>query len=143
MTDKSKKTQKGMNTTSKANKSKSVWAAQRHAEAKARRKVAERWEILAHGLKYKKAAVFESCVRTTMQMEEELFDGILLNLNSRNSRKSYNIQKRILRRIVEKRQAKSVRRQIKRTEDRFTSHMLRSCASKSMRDLHNMFCGGY
>ena len=83
----------------------------RKAEANARRKVAKNWDKIAHGSRYQKAAAKESCRRATKQMEEELFDGILLNLRCKNKVKSYNAQKRILRRIVEKRQAQQAYQQ--------------------------------
>lgn len=75
------------------------------AEAASRRQVVQRWQQLAQRFKYQKAASRASCSRTTQMLEEDLFNGILLNLNERNSKKSYCSQKRILRRIVEKRQA--------------------------------------
>ena len=71
------------------------------------------------------------------QMEEELFDGILLNLRCKNKVKSYNAQKRILRRIVEKRQAQQAYSKVGRRRDRFSSHIYRHCTSKSMSELRD------
>lgn len=120
---------------SDATKSKKQMAKRKQMEANARRKVAKSWALLAHGVKYQKAATNESCHRATQQIEEELFDGVLLSLRDKNSVKSYSEQKRILRRIVEKRQAQQTHRKVGRTESRFTNHMLRQCASKSMNEL--------
>ena len=125
-----------MNNTKKANQKRI------QAEANARRKVAKSWALVAQGIKYRKAAVKESCDRLTQIMEEELFDGILLNLSGRNGMKSYSCQKRILRRIVEKRQAQSAHHQVGRTGSRYTNYILRECVNKSMEDFrHYQMCG--
>lgn len=123
------------NNVSKSSKSKKQKVNRKQAEANVRRKVAKSWVFLAHGVKYQKAAVCESCQHATKKMEAELFDGILLNLRDKNSIKSYSEQKRILRRIVEKRQAQQARRNVGRLKDRFTNHMLRHCTSKSLSEL--------
>lgn len=123
--------------TSNSCKRKNRKVTRKQAEANARRKVAKEWAVLAHGVKYQKAATKESCKRTTLLMEEELFDGILLNLREKNSKKSYHAQKRILRRIVEKRQAQQTHRSVGRSKDCFSRHMLRHCISKSMNDLYH------
>lgn len=105
----------------------------KQSEANARRKVAMNWDRIAHGIRYKKAATKEFCRRTTLLMEEELFDGILLNLKGRKaSTMSYNKQKRILRRIVEKRQAQQAFRMAGRSSNRLLSHMQRQCVSASL-----------
>lgn len=113
----------------------------KQSSANARRRLEKSWTLLAHGVKYQKAATKESCKRTTINLEEELFDGILLNLREKNSEKSYRVQKRILRRIVEKRQAQLTHRLVGRSEDRFSRHILQHCIRKSMDDLNNFqFC---
>ena len=43
------------------------------AEANARRKVAKSWELVARGVKYRKAAAKESCGRLTQILEGEFF----------------------------------------------------------------------
>jgi len=128
-----------MNNTKKASRKMMQKANQKRiqAEANARRKVAKSWELVARGVKYRKAAAKESCGRLTQIMEDELFDGILLNLSGRNSMKSYTCQKRILRRIVEKRQAQKAYRRIGRTESRYANYILRECTNKSMNDLQH------
>jgi len=102
------------------------------AEANARRKVAKSWALVAQGIKSRKAAAKESCERLTQILEEELFDGIFLNLSGRNGMKSYSCQKRILRRIVEKRQAQSAHRLSGRSGNRFTKQLQHYCASQSL-----------
>lgn len=126
--------QKVMNNTKTASRKMMQKANQKRiqAEANARRKVAKSWALVAKGGKYRKAAVKESCDRLTQILEEELFDGILLNLSRRNGMKSYTCQKRILRRIVEKRQAQSAHRLAGRSGNMFARQLQRYCASKSL-----------
>ena len=114
----------------------------RAAEANARRKVAKRWAELANGSRYKRVAAMASCARLTRQMEVELFDGIFLNLRGDKKERSYSSQKRVLRRIVEKRQAQAIRRKMGRTSNRLVSHLLLYCKGKSMDALMRyQFCG--
>ena len=132
-----------MNNTTKASRKMMQKANQKRiqAEASARRKVAKRWELVAKGVKYRKAAAKESCGRLTQILEGELFDGILLNLKGRNGMKSYACQKRILRRIVEKRQAQSAHRRAGRSDNRFTKQLQHYCASQSLGCLqHYQLC---
>ena len=124
-----------MNSVSKSEKSKKQKPTRKQVEANARRKVVKAWTKLANGIKYQKAAARAVCQRTTLQMEEELFDGIILNLRDKNNVKSYSAQKRILRRIVEKRQAQHAHGKIGRTEDCFSRHISRYCVSKIMSEL--------
>ena len=129
-----------MNNTKKTTKKMMQKANQKRiqAEANARRKVAKSWALLAKGVKYRKAAAKESCDRLTLLLEEELFDGILFNLSGRNGMKSYACQKRILRRIVEKRQAQKAYRRIGRTESCYANYILRECTNKSMNKTLNL-----
>ena len=125
-----------MNNTKMANRMmKKVNQKRIQAEANARRKVAKSWAIVARCIKYRKAAVNESCGRLTQILEEELFDGIFLNLSGRNGMKSYNCQKRILRRIVEKRLAQSAHRLAGRSGNMFTRQLQRYCTSQSLESL--------
>lgn len=111
-------------------------AYKRHkAEANARRKVAKNWDSLSRSMRYQKAAAREACTVTTLNLIGELFDGIILDLNERNRNKSHNAQQRILRRIVEKRQAQSTHNRVRRSTNALARHLSRSCASMSMRQL--------
>ena len=78
---------------------------QRKAEADAHRRTNKRWERVETSDRYRKAATEELCNVTTNKIEIEVLDGILLNLNIRSKMKPSKVQDRILRRIVEKRQA--------------------------------------
>ncbi len=84
----------------------------RRAEANARRKVAKRWAMVGKGIKYKHAAARESAKMVAIKIEDDVFDGILLSLSPRHSKHSQNRQRRLLRRIVEKRQAQATFRRL-------------------------------
>lgn len=109
--------------TNKSNPAKQ-YRKERAKEAKARRKIAKRWDKIAQGGSYQKACYREYCQCETFKLKDELYDGILINLRERNSKKSYSRQKRILRRIVEKRQAQVIHHIVGKTENRFSNHML-------------------
>lgn len=110
-------------------------------EAKARRKINKSWEHVETKRRYKRAATHQACMNTTSIIVAECFDGILLQLNERSDSKSYNYQKRILRRIVEKRQAQSIHHTIGRSRDRFANHMRNHSISKSVKELRKIqFC---
>ncbi len=104
-------------------------------EAKARRKIAQDWSNISKGVKYQKATARVGCGRVTSRLKNELFDGILMNLQKRNCMKSYSEQKRLLRRIVEKRQAQQAHHNVGRTETRFLSHVSQYCVSTSLKEL--------
>lgn len=107
-------------------------------EANARRKVAKSWALIGAGNKYQKAAVRESCSLITSEIKENFINGSYLDLREKNSVKSDNVQKRILRKVVEKRQAQALHRITRHTQDLFASHCVRECCSKSMKEI-NLF----
>ena len=104
-------------------------------EEKARRKIAKRWDKIAQSGSYQKACSREYCQCETSELKDELFDGILINLREKNSKKSYSKQKRILRRIVEKRQAQIVHHIVGKAGNRFSNYMSRHCISMSMKQM--------
>ena len=77
------------------------------AEANARRKVNKSWEKVEHTPRYRSASAKEMCDTVTRKIEIEVLDGVLLNLSIKSQTKSASVQNRILRRIVEKRQAQA------------------------------------
>lgn len=117
----------------------------RAKEAKIRRKVAKRWDKIAKSVSYQKASTREWCKCETSKLKDELFDGILINLREKNSKKSYNRQKRLLRRIVEKRQAQKVHHIVGKTRNRFLNYMCRHCLSMSMKQMsaNRLVCMSY
>ena len=103
---------------------------------KINRNIAKKWAIVGNSMRYKCAAVREASVNSLKDIKEETFDGILIALSSRNSGKSLNVQKRLLRRIVEKRQAQIAHRYIGHTDDLTASHLASVYSSKCMKMLH-------
>lgn len=100
---------------------------------------AQSWDKLSKSNKYKRATIVAGRRKTTSQITTEVLDGILLNLNERNKDRSYASQKRILRKIVEKRQAQMVHLLIGRTSNLFSPAIERECIRRSMRDIkHSM-----
>ena len=94
----------------------------KRAEANARRKVNKSWEKVEHSPRYRSASVKYVCDTITRKIEIEVLDGILLNLSIKSQAKSASVQNRILRRIVEKRQAQANHKKYGRTEDLTSVH---------------------
>lgn len=107
------------------------------AEANARRKVAKRWAKVGSGACYKLAAIRRASIIVEGHIRAEAFDGFLLALSENNSAKSISFQKRILRRIIEKRQAQAVHRYLGHGDDRLPEYLSLTCGKRSMRKLYN------
>ena len=103
---------------------------------KINRNIAKKWAIVGNSMRYKCAAVREASRNSFDDIKEEAFNGILIALSPHNSGKSLNVQKRILRRIVEKRQAQIVHRYMRHTDDLTASHLASVYISKCMEMLH-------
>lgn len=93
------------------------------AEANSRRKVNKSWEKVEHTPRYRSVSAKYVCDTITGKIEIEVLDGILLNLSIKSQTKSPSIQNRILRRIVEKRQAQANHKKFGRTEDLASIHI--------------------
>lgn len=93
------------------------------AEANARRKVNKSWKKVEHTSRYRSASAKEVCDTITKKIEIEVLDGILLNLSIKSQTKPSSVQNRILRRIVEKRQAQANHKKFGRTEDLTSIHI--------------------
>lgn len=105
------------------------------AEANARRKVNKNWEKVEHTPRYRSASAKELCDTITKKIEIGVLDGILLNLNIKSQTKPSNVQNRILRRIVEKRQAQANHKKHGRTEDLTSIHVSIANTSRCMKDI--------
>lgn len=110
----------------------------REKEAKVRRKVNEDWQRVEVTSKYRKAANRSVGMSTTDKIATEVLDGILLNLNERNCDKSPSEQKRLLRRIVEKRQAQAIHSRIRNNRDRRSTIAVITNSRKCMERLHDL-----
>lgn len=113
-------------------------ANQKHAmkskktENNARRKVYKSWKKVEHTPRYRSASAKEVCDTITKMIEIEVLDGILLNLNIKSQMKPASVQNRILRRIVEKRQAQANHKKRGRTEDLTSIHVTITSTSRCM-----------
>lgn len=97
-----------------ANENTQVMKQKKHA-ARIRRQTNESWQVMEKTGKYRKANSKDACRRTFYKITDEVMDGILLNLNGRHNESSSPVRMRILRRIVEKRQAQATYRKNGRT----------------------------
>lgn len=101
-------------------------------EAKARRKVNKSWEKVEYTPRYRSASAKEVCNTITKKIEIEVLDGILLNLNIKSQAKPSSVQNRILRRIVEKRQAQAYHKKHGRTDDLTSIHVSITSTNRCM-----------
>ena len=101
-------------------------------EANARRKVNKSWEKVEHTPRYRCASAKEVYNTITKKIEIEVLDGILLNLNIKSQMKPSSVQNRILRRIIEKRQAQASHKKHGHTEDLTSIHVSITSTSRCM-----------
>lgn len=132
-TSNSKNTMNTMNTMNKKANQKQVMKSKK-AEANARRKVNKSWEKVEHNPRYRSASEKEVCDTITKKIEIkiEVLDGILLNLSIKSQTKPSSVQNRILRRIVEKRQAQANHKKHGRTDDLTSIHISITSTSRCM-----------
>jgi hypothetical protein len=102
------------------------------ADANAHRKVNKSWEKVEHTSRYRSASAREVCDTITKKIEIEVLDGILLNLSIKSQTKPSSVQNRILRRIVEKRQAQANHKKHGRTDDLTSIHISITSTSRCM-----------
>jgi uncharacterized membrane protein YfhO len=102
------------------------------AEANAHRKVNKSWEKVEHTSRYRSASAREVCDTITKKIEIEVLDGILLYLSIKSQTKPSSVQNRILRRIVEKRQAQANHKKHGRTDDLTSIHISITSTSRCM-----------
>ena len=110
----------------------------RAKEAKVRRKANEDWQRIESTGKYRKAVARGAGWNTTDRIADEVLDGIFLSLNARNDEKSASEQTRLLRRIVEKRQAQTIHAKTRNSRDRKTAIAIKSNTSKCLERLHHL-----
>lgn len=97
-----------------------------------RRKESRAWGCMAKRKKYVNAVTRDFCCSVTSELIEECLDGVCLNLSMSNRMKSDRVQKRILRRIVEKRQAQAFHNRVKGAHGLYASHIEKNCCSNCM-----------
>lgn len=99
-------------------------------------RLAKAWESVSKMACYKYASARESNRKIISDAKEVLYDGILLSLNHRNNDKSSSVQQRLLRRIIEKRQAQAIHRIAGRSQGRLVRRMTRAYSSRCMLKLY-------
>lgn len=132
ITKKNMKSYNGSNTMRAAKKGQK---SERRKDTQLRKQQNERWHEVERTGKYRRAIGREIYHTTTIRIEAEVMDGILLNLNDRNCDKPMSVQLRLLRRIVEKRQAQANHEKNGRSNSRRTTVINISHTSKNMERL--------
>lgn len=107
-------------------------ATNRKAEANARRKINKKWEMIENTPRYRSASAKEVCDTITKKIEIEVLDGMLLNLGIKSQTKPTSVQNRLLRRIIEKRQAQANHKKNGRTDDLTSIHISITSTSRCM-----------
>ena len=92
----------------------------------------KRWMFLETTRNYRRSLAEETGNKTTKALKSELLDGLFITLNDRNSSKSDKEQARLVRRIVEKRQAQAAHHKIGRTDDLYASKVSRGNVCRCM-----------
>lgn len=101
-------------------------------ESKSRKRLYENWQRIETTDKCQRAVAISCGKQMTEKIVEEVIDGIFLNLNRRSHAKSGSEQKRILKRIVEKRQAQAIHLGTRKSRTRETSRTVMSNTSRCM-----------
>ena len=97
----------------------------------------KRWMSLENTSKYRTTIAKDIGNKITKTLKSELLDGLFITLKDRNRSKSGSQQTRIVRRIVEKRQAQAAHHKIGRTNDLYASNVSRKNASICMLAIRN------
>ena len=103
---------------------------------KIRKATYEKWMHTENSVRYKAIATEAVYEFTTLKIEAEILDGIFLRLNVRNQSKSSIVQNRLLRRIVEKRQAQANHKKNGRSYDRSSMRLSICCTSKCIKGIN-------
>lgn len=90
----------------------------------------KRWELVARGNKYAQASAKEACWQMVTELTEDLMDGCTIALKTRNSVKPNSTQRRIMRRIAEKKLAQKAQR----LNNGYNSRWLNHCVDASTGD---------
>ncbi|MCQ2218428.1 MAG: hypothetical protein MJZ33_08105 [Paludibacteraceae bacterium] len=92
-------------------------------EANTHRKINMSWGKIENTLRYRSESAKHVYESITKKIEAEVLDGILLNLSIKSQSKPTSVQNRILRRIVEKRQAQANHKKHGRSKDLSSIHV--------------------
>ena len=103
---------------------------------KIRKRLLKSWTKIACGIGYKYAATEETYKNSMQEIEDEMSDGgKLLPLSSRYRNKSINVQKRVLRRIIEKKQSQMAHRFFGHTDNLLTKRIANVFSKRCMKEV--------
>ena len=105
---------------------------------KARKALYQNWQRMENTPKYLSARNNAICHATTQKIEAETMDGILLKLDDRYDNKSLSAKMRVVRRIVEKRQAQAVRSKCDRGDNRYVSSVIIANTGRCMNHIRKL-----
>ena len=111
----------------------------RKAEEKARKRIAEQWEHTRATACYRLWAATAYSKLKCSRLKAELSDGPLPKAIGRSNGKSAASLKRILRRIVEKRQAQAIHKMLGRSENLLYASLVNKYTSFCMEELHEVW----
>lgn len=101
----------------------------------------KKWAHVAQGNHYAKAVAKQNYFETSRELTDQLMDGGEICLSQRHSTKSTKVQRRIMRRIAEKRLAQKTWRHVTQPLGRYISHAVEHSTGKCMADVRqHQFC---
>ena len=101
-----------------------------------RKRLLKSWTKIACGIGYKYAATEETYKNSMQEIEDEMSDGgKLLPLSSRYRNKSINVRKRVMRRIIEKRQSQMAHRFFGHTDNLLTKRIANVFSKRCMKEV--------
>lgn len=90
------------------------------------------WSRLRRSRRYQRASCKDACDHITDRLKDEVLDGIFIDLNERSTSKSYQQQKRTLRRIVEKRTAQAAHKFTRHSQTKYAESTRRTYMKRCM-----------
>lgn len=100
-----------------------------------REEINSKWEKLEKDFQYKRLSIRKMSRTTTESIEFDVLEDNTLVLNPRHMVRSSKEQDRVLRRIVEKRQAQMVHKKGGRAKDLSSSYLSTYCIRRSMKTI--------
>ena len=103
---------------------------------KIRKRLLKAWTKISSSKRYKYAATKETYKNIMQEIEDGMSDGgAALSLSSRYKNKSLNVQKRVLRRIIEKKQSQMAHRFFGHTDDLLTKRIAKFFSKRCMKEV--------
>lgn len=103
-----------------------------------------RGQLNGQRTRFTRARVSYRCSETLSDIKEELLDGIFFSLNGEYNDKPRHVQLRLVRQLVERRQAKAVHKIVGHTDSRLKASLVNAAYSQSMMSIeqaqHGIAC---